>query len=150
MPINGLRLSCLQVLLAQRSFSVSCKESDQATGSRNIKPEVVFKVQKMARYALFCLIMGPIKGKVPVFARLWPIGVKVRVSFTTGAVRSAILATAGLLVNLFSGSALISVVNDIRTFPLDIPSEFSASCYKCLDIPHPDDWIVSGYRASDL
>jgi len=65
--------------------------SDHSTGSRNIKPEVVFKVQKMARYALFCLIMGPFKVEVPVFARLW-------VSFTTGAVRSAILATAGLLV----------------------------------------------------
>jgi len=35
--------------------------------------------------------MGPFKVEVPVFARLW-------VSFTTGAVRSAILATAGLLV----------------------------------------------------
>ena len=33
---------------------------------------------------------------MPVFARLWPI--RVRVSFTTGAVWSAILATAGLLV----------------------------------------------------
>jgi len=38
--------------------------------------------------------MGPFKGEVPVFARLWPI----RVSFMTGAVWSAILATAGLLV----------------------------------------------------
>jgi len=35
---------------------------------------------------------------VPVFARLWPAMVRVRVSFTTGAVRLAILATAGLLV----------------------------------------------------
>jgi len=33
--------------------------SDNITGSRNIKPEVVFKVQKMARYASFCFIMGP-------------------------------------------------------------------------------------------
>jgi len=72
--------------------------SDHTTGSRNIKPEVVFKVQKMARYASFCLIMGPFKGEVPVFARLWHVGVRVRVSFTTGAVRSAILATAELLV----------------------------------------------------
>ena len=47
--------------------------SDHTTGSRNIKPEVVFKVQKMARYASFCLIMGPFKGEVPVFARLWPV-----------------------------------------------------------------------------
>jgi len=53
----------------------------------------------MARYASFCLIIGPLKG-VPVFARFWPVMVKVRVSFTTGAVRSAILATAGLLVLL--------------------------------------------------
>jgi len=42
--------------------------------------------------------MVPLKGEVPVFARLWPVRVTVRVSFTTGAVRSAILATAGLLV----------------------------------------------------
>ena len=56
-------------------------------------------MQKMTPYALFCLIMGPFKEEVPVFARLWPVRVKVRVSFTTGAVRSAILATAGLLVS---------------------------------------------------
>jgi len=72
--------------------------SDHTTGSKNIKPEVVFKVQEMARCALFCLIMGPFKGEVPVFARLWPIRVRVRVSFMTGAVWSAILATAGLVV----------------------------------------------------
>jgi len=41
----------------------------------------------MARYASFCLIMGPFKGEVPVVARLWPVRVKVRVSFTTGTVR---------------------------------------------------------------
>ena len=40
--------------------------------------------------------MGPFKGEVPVFARLWPGRVRVRVHFTTGAVRSAILATTGL------------------------------------------------------
>ena len=68
--------------------------TDHTTRSRNITQEIVFKVQEMARYASFCLIMGPLKGEVPVFARLWP----VRVSFTTGAVRSAILATAVLLV----------------------------------------------------
>jgi len=34
---------------------------------------VVFKVQKMAQYASFCLIMGPFKGELPVFARLWPV-----------------------------------------------------------------------------
>ena len=43
--------------------------------------------------------MGPFKGEVSVFARLWPVRIRIRVSFTTGAVRSAILATAGLLVN---------------------------------------------------
>jgi len=32
MPINELRLPCLQVLLAQRSFAVSCK-----VGSHNRK-----------------------------------------------------------------------------------------------------------------
>jgi len=30
-------------------------------------------VQKMAHYASFCFIMGPSKGEVPVFTRLWPI-----------------------------------------------------------------------------
>ena len=50
----------------------------------------------MVRYASFCLIMGPFKREVPDFARLWPV--RVRVSFTTGAVWSAMLATAGLLV----------------------------------------------------
>jgi len=70
--------------------------SDHTTGSRNIKPEVVFKVQKMARHASFCLIMSPFKGEVPVFAILWTV--RIRVSFTTGAVWSTILATAGLLV----------------------------------------------------
>jgi len=39
--------------------------------------------------------MGLFKG-VPVFARLWLV--RVMVSFTTGAVRLAILATAGFLV----------------------------------------------------
>jgi len=88
--------------------------SDHTTGSKNIRLEVVFKGQKMARYAYSSLIMGPFKGKVPVFARLWPIWTawrvsrrrltlvglaifRVRVSFMTGAVRSAILATAGFL-----------------------------------------------------
>jgi len=37
---------------------------------------------------------------VAVFARLWSVWVWVRVSFTTEAVRSAILATAGLLVDI--------------------------------------------------
>ena len=32
--------------------------SDHTTRSRNIKPEVVFKVLKMARYASFCFIMS--------------------------------------------------------------------------------------------
>jgi len=72
MPINGLELFCLQVLLAHRSFLLVAR-SDHTTRSRNIKPEVVFKVQKMARYASFCLIMDPFKGEVPVFARLWPV-----------------------------------------------------------------------------
>jgi len=48
--------------------------SDYTTGSRNIKPEVVFKVHKMAQYASFCLIMGPFKGEVPVLPDYSPLG----------------------------------------------------------------------------
>jgi len=89
--------------LAYKSYSLRdhfllVARSDLTTGSRYIKPEVVSRVQNMARYALFCLIMGPFKGEVPVFARLWPVRIKARVSFTTGAVQSAILSTAGHLV----------------------------------------------------
>jgi len=93
--------------------------SNHTTGSRNIKPKVVFKVQKMARKcALFCLIMGLFKGGTACFCQIivrsaavactetpshsrgpGNIRVRVWVSFTTGAVRSAIQATAGLLVN---------------------------------------------------
>jgi len=40
------------------------ERSDHTTENRNIKPEVVFKVQKMARYASFCLIMGPFEGEL--------------------------------------------------------------------------------------
>ena len=71
--------------------------SDHTTGSRNIKPEVA-KVHKMAWNALFYPVMGPFKGRSAFFVRLWPIGVTVKVSFTTGAVWSAILPTARLLV----------------------------------------------------
>jgi len=63
--------------------------------------------------------MGPFKGEVPVFCQIMarsaavacaetpshsrePGNIRVRVSFTTGAVRSAILATAGLLVSFIS------------------------------------------------
>ena len=88
------------MLLTSPTGFLLLARSDHTTGSRNIKPEVVFKVQKRARYAAFCLIMGLVTGKVPVFARLWPIRVRVKVSFTTGAVRSSILATAALLVTL--------------------------------------------------
>jgi len=51
--------------------------SDDITGSRNIKLEVVFKVQKMGWYASFCLIMGPFNEEVPAFARLWPLRVRL-------------------------------------------------------------------------
>ena len=98
-----------------RDHFLLAARSDHKTGSRNIKPEVVLKVQKMARYASFCLIMGPFKGGVPVFCQIMarsaavacaempshfrgPGNIRVRVNFTTGAVRSDILATAGLLV----------------------------------------------------
>ena len=94
--MNGLGLCYKSYWLRDHFLLVAM--SDHTTGSRNIKPEVVFKVQKVARYASFCLIMGPFKGEVPVFALLWPIRVRVGVSFTTGAVWLAILATAGLLV----------------------------------------------------
>ena len=67
-------------------------------------------MQKMALYALFCVIMGLLRGKVPFFVRLWPIRVKVRVSFTNGAVRSAILATAWLLVVFVALCALEKIV----------------------------------------
>jgi len=89
MPINRLGLPCLQVLLAQMS--------DHTTGSRNIKLEVVFKVQKIAQYASFCLIIGPFKGKCLFLPDYGPLGSGL-VLVTTGAVWSAILATAGLLV----------------------------------------------------
>jgi len=81
-----------------RDHFLLVSRSDHKTKSRNIKPQVVFRVQVMAWCALFCLIMDRFEAEVPVFARLWPVRVKVRVCFTTGAVRSAILATAGLLV----------------------------------------------------
>jgi len=101
MPINGLELPCLQVLLVQRSFLLVAR-SDHTTESINIKLEVVFKVQKMAWYRPmphFASQWARLRGGVPVFAR-WPVSVRVRVSFMTGAVRSAILATAGLFVYL--------------------------------------------------
>ena len=107
MPINELGLTCLQAYWLRDNFLLVAR-SDHTIRSRNIEPEVVFKVQKMARYASFCLIMGPFKGEVPVFARLWPVGVRVAVSFTTGAVRSAILATAGLLVHVLYKQTVVS------------------------------------------
>jgi len=92
--------------------------SDHITRSRNIKPEVVFKVQKMARYASFCVIMDPFKGEVPVFARLWPV--RVRVSFTTGASRSIILATAGLLVYVGRTSSVMFHILPVLSLRLDL------------------------------
>jgi len=96
MPINGLDCLAYKSYWLRDHFLLVAR-SNHTTGSINIKPEVVFKMQKMARYASFCFIMGPFKQEVPVFARLWLVRVWVRVSFTTGAVRSAILATAGFL-----------------------------------------------------
>ena len=60
------------MLTSPTGFRLVAK-SDHTTGSRNIKPEVVSKMQKMARYASFCFIMGPFKGEGPVFARLSPV-----------------------------------------------------------------------------
>jgi len=102
MPIIGLGLPCFKLLTSPTGFLLVARPN-HTTGSRNIKPEVVSKVQKMARYASFCLIMGPFKGEAPVFARLWPVRVRVRVNFTTEAVRSAILATAGSGPDLAGG-----------------------------------------------
>jgi len=48
--------------------------SDHTTGSRNIKPEVVFELQKMARYASFCLIMGAFKGNCLFLPDYGPFG----------------------------------------------------------------------------
>ena len=80
MPQNAYKWAGIALLTSPTGFLLVIR-SDRTTRSRNIKPEVVFKVQKMARYASFCLIMGPFKGKVPVFARLWPVRVMVRVSY---------------------------------------------------------------------
>jgi len=85
-----------------------------------LKPEVVFNVQKMAQYASFCLIVGPFKGEVPVFARLSPV--RVRVSFTTWAVRSAIQKQLGFFFGLtcldvgkFFAFSRVSVTADMLT-----------------------------------
>ena len=51
-----LGLICLQVLLV---LLVAMKYLFHTTGCRTIKLEVVFEVQKMARYASFCFIVGP-------------------------------------------------------------------------------------------
>jgi len=74
----------------------------------------------MAWYASFCLIMGLFKGEVPVFARLWPVRVRVRVSFTTGAVQSAVLATAGLLVLAVTTYCVLSLL-----FYIDLYQSYS-------------------------
>jgi len=76
MPINGW--DCLDYKSFWfRDHFLLITRSDHTTGSRNIKPEVVFKVQKMAQYASFCMIMDPFKGEVSVFARLWPVRVRL-------------------------------------------------------------------------
>jgi len=125
MPISGLGLPAYKSYWLSDHFFVSCKVGSH-NRSRNIKPEVVFKVQKMARYASFCLIMGPFKEGVPAFARLWPVRVRVRagVSFTTGAVRSAILATGGLLV-VWSHNPM-----EIIKYKLRFPRRLRSGCTK--------------------
>jgi len=55
----------------------------------------------MARYASFCLIMGPFKGKVPVFARSWPVMVRVRVSFMTEQYGRPSQQQLGFLLKIF-------------------------------------------------
>jgi len=85
-------------------------------------------VQKIARYASFCLIMGLFKGDVPVFARLWPVRVRVGVSFTTGAVRFAILATAGLLVTTSNVAGNFGRLILLSTFSLSLLLAFPHCC----------------------
>jgi len=50
------------LLTSPTGCKVLVARSDHTTGSRNITLEVVSKVQKMAQYASFCLIMDPFKG----------------------------------------------------------------------------------------
>jgi len=73
MPINGLGLLAYKSSWLRNHFLLVAK-SDYTTGSRNIKPEVVFKVQKMVRCASFCLIMGPFKGKGLFLPNYGPLG----------------------------------------------------------------------------
>jgi len=87
-----------------------------------MKPDVVLSAEN----GLICLILphnGPVQGGSACFCQIMAcsaavvctempshsrepgnIRVRARVSFTTGAVRSAILATAGLLVPIFDTS----------------------------------------------
>ena len=72
--------------------------------------------------------MGPFKGEVPVFARLWPVG--IRVSFTNGAVWSAILATAGLLVSFADDNTpeMLRVLYVVHSFDNNAVTPLSLSC----------------------
>jgi len=90
-PQNAYKWAGIALLTSPTSFLLVAR-SDHTTRSRNIKPEVVFKVQKNGSICLILPHNGPVQGgrEVPVFARLWPVRVRVTVSFTTG-------ATAGLL-----------------------------------------------------
>jgi len=49
-------------LLTSPTAFLLVARSDHTTGSRNIKPEVALKVQKMAGYASLCFIMGPLNN----------------------------------------------------------------------------------------
>jgi len=116
--------------------------SDHTTGSRNTKLQVVFKVQKMDQYASFCLKMGPFKGKCPFLPDYGPfsrhgmrqdacnnmVRIKVSIRVGLGAVWSAILATAGLLVpqslSKFSLVYLLAWHPPLHTPYISSPSEF--------------------------
>jgi len=94
----------------------------------------------MAQYASFCLIKSPFKGEVPVFARLWHVRVRIRISFPTGAVRSAILAIAGLLVTLCfhsvkNGSYCMLMSTD-RVFPVSPINTYIP--LSCIFLPSKD------------
>jgi len=56
-PQDDYKWAGIALLTSPTSFLLVAR-SDHTNGSRNIKPEVVFKVQKMARYSSFCFIMG--------------------------------------------------------------------------------------------
>ena len=62
---------------------------------------------------------------MPVFARLWPGRVRVKVSFKTGAVLSAILATAGLPVYIIETRHFCNIFTETRETLVYFDAAFS-------------------------